>query len=641
VWIEFGGIEEGVVGLIEEALRGMGTRDSGLRARLLARLSAAMAYSDLRERTVSLSQQAVEMARRIGDSGALAYAMAARQFTGGPDDVEERLAAASELISVASAANSEMVLEGRFWRLHALLELGDRPAVDVELEAIVRGAEKWRQPRYLYFAGLLRTMRALLDGRAAESERLAYEALALGQRWSPPAAAQALGIHMFTLRSVQGGLEELEETFNGLVQQYPGLPGFRAALAYLYSESGRQEEARTEFERVAASDFTDLPRNFPWLPTLAGLSEVCAFLGDRERAATLYNLLLPYARRNIVASPGGPVYGSVSHYLGVLARTMSRWDEGARHFDDALTLHVRMGARPHVALTQHEFATMLVARGGPGDLDKALKLLGPALRTTEKLGLRRLRDKVMALKREVLDRASPGVRTGVGAGGSEGPDDTGVTVPVQLEAGLSAQTGVFRKEGDYWAIAYEGTEFRLKESVGLCYLAELLSHPGREFLAIDLVTTFHRDWTNLSTPPCGVTGEQGCTVASPHPMLKDAGPILDPQAKMAYRRRLADLREELKEAQGFNDLERASRMQEEIGFLRDELARALGLGGRDRKAASHVERARVSVTRAIRAAVRKIGRNNPALGRHLTATIKTGTFCCYTSRPTPPVCWTF
>ena len=121
----------------------------------------------------------------------------------------------------------------------------------------------------------------------------------------------------------------------------------------------------------------------------------------------------------------------------------------------------------------------------------------------------------------------------------------------------------------------------------------------------------------------------------------DAGVVLDRQAREAYRRRLRDLRAERSEAQAANDLARAQRAESEIMFVEEELKRALGLGGRARRAASDIERARVSVTRAIRSAVRKIARHDTALGRHLTTAIKTGTFCSYRRDLGPLTSWTF
>jgi AbrB family looped-hinge helix DNA binding protein len=109
--------------------------------------------------------------------------------------------------------------------------------------------------------------------------------------------------------------------------------------------------------------------------------------------------------------------------------------------------------------------------------------------------------------------------------------------------------------------------------------------------------------------------------------LGDAGPALDAEAKAAYRERLREIRREIAEAEGWNDPERVARLQAEEEALKHELIAALGLGGRDRSAASAAERSRVSVTRAIRAALVRIAEQSPALGDHFDATIRTGTFC--------------
>lgn len=99
------------------------------------------------------------------------------------------------------------------------------------------------------------------------------------------------------------------------------------------------------------------------------------------------------------------------------------------------------------------------------------------------------------------------------------------------------------------------------------------------------------------------------------------------------------LRSELAQAEEWNDTERASAARAELDFLKSELAAAVGLGGRDRHAASATERARISVTRAIRGALERIGSECPSLGRHLEATIRTGTYCSYTPDPRAPIRW--
>jgi non-specific serine/threonine protein kinase len=137
----------------------------------------------------------------------------------------------------------------------------------------------------------------------------------------------------------------------------------------------------------------------------------------------------------------------------------------------------------------------------------------------------------------------------------------------------------------------------------------------------------------------GPTGSGGGGGLALRPDLGDAGVLLDASAKDAYKARLAELRAGLEEAEGGNDPLRATKARVELDFLVGELARAVGLGGRDRRAASHAERARLNATRAIRAAVANLARANPLLGRHLVVTIRTGRYCSYTPDPRVPIAW--
>ena len=105
--------------------------------------------------------------------------------------------------------------------------------------------------------------------------------------------------------------------------------------------------------------------------------------------------------------------------------------------------------------------------------------------------------------------------------------------------------------------------------------------------------------------------------------------MLDATAKDAYRRRLAEIEDDIEQARAFGDTERAAQADAERDFLVRELSRAVGLGGRDRRAASTSERARVSVTRAIRQAIARVGEHHPRLREHLEQTIRTGTYCAY------------
>src|SRR5262245_2161724 len=166
----------------------------------------------------------------------------------------------------------------------------------------------------------------------------------------------------------------------------------------------------------------------------------------------------------------------------------------------------------------------------------------------------------------------------------------------------------FRREGAYWTVCYDGSVARLKDAKGLRYLARLLGHPGREFHVIDL------EAAGVPASRSAACGRAGAGELRVRPDLGDAGELLDARARAAYQARLAELAAELEDAERCNDAGRAAKAGAERDFLVAELARAVGLGGRDRRAASHAERARLNVTRAIRAAMAKLARANPSLG---------------------------
>ena len=189
----------------------------------------------------------------------------------------------------------------------------------------------------------------------------------------------------------------------------------------------------------------------------------------------------------------------------------------------------------------------------------------------------------------------------------------------------TAAAHIFRKHGDYWTISFGGTDFDLKDAKGLHYIAHLLGNPGKEVAAIDLATlTAVGDLDPLRR-----------TID-----LGDAGEVLDARSRSEYQRRLAELREEIERVSRMNDLGATERAQVEYEALTAQLAAAAGFRGRARRFASHRERARVAVTRSIRAAIVKIRHSNGSLGRHLAKTVRTGHFCCYVqSEPTPD--WQF
>ena len=283
--------------------------------------------------------------------------------------------------------------------------------------------------------------------------------------------------------------------------------------------------------------------------------------------------------------------GAVSRYLGLLAKTIGRLDDAELHLSDAVALNERMGAKPWAAHSRFDLADVLLERDAPGDRERATEALRTARATCQELGM-------PALAEKVANRLAD-----LGAGRVHVPEPPGPTGPA-----------TFRREGEYWTVVFGGDAFRLRDTKGLQYLARLLAEPGREFHVLDLV---------------GSRPESG----------GDAGALLDPQAKAAYRRRLDELEEEIQDAESTGDARRIEHARSEREFIARELGTALGLGGRDRVAASASERARVNVTRAVKATLGRIAEHSSTLGRHLEATVRTGTYCSYEPDPRVPVPW--
>jgi tetratricopeptide (TPR) repeat protein len=202
----------------------------------------------------------------------------------------------------------------------------------------------------------------------------------------------------------------------------------------------------------------------------------------------------------------------------------------------------------------------------------------------------------------------------------------------------AVQTGVFVRNGEFWTLGYGTATFSLKDIKGLGYIERLLQHPGEEFHSLDLLNGPEGSAADVASSD-QASLLSGATISVGG--LGDAGEMLDAKAKQEYQRKLVELREELGELRERGDEPGAARVEEEIDFIAREVARAVGLGGRDRRAGSAAERARLNVTRAIKSALQKICEHNTQLGELLDRSIRTGSFSCYLANPRDRIAWQF
>ncbi len=170
-----------------------------------------------------------------------------------------------------------------------------------------------------------------------------------------------------------------------------------------------------------------------------------------------------------------------------------------------------------------------------------------------------------------------------------------------------------------WSVGCSGRTAAVSEMKGFRYLRLLLERPGVPVGALELTQAV-----------AGHPATVGQT---------STGEMIDRQALAAYRRRIAELDEELMQARAWSDTSRSAALAAERGMLLDEVAAATGFAGRRRRGGGDAERARIAVRKSLAAAIGRLGDVDPELARLLRDTIRTGATCCYEPDPARPVRW--
>lgn len=392
---------------------------------------------------------------------------------------------------------------------------------------------------------------------------------------------------------IEGAEQALLAAHRGGWDPQPGLALVRLAQGDVATASASIREALERPSRVPSKELpphTDLQR----APLLEAQVEIEVAAGDIEKARSAADELQLVAAR---------FHGKALDAGATLAQGRVRLTQGdaagaERLCSEAARLWSEVGAPYEAAVARLVLAEALRA-GGSGERA-----------AMEHQAARSILERI-----EGAQAADPAMQGGDG-----------------WEEHAVADLNVFRREGDYWSVVFEGRTVRVRDLKGMRYLARLLAHPGREFHVLDLVA---EERGHVAQAESGQAGELT------HSTLGDAGEILDTRAKDAYRRRLVEIEGDVEQARVLGDAEREAQADAERDFLVRELSRAVGLGGRDRRAASASERARVGVTRALRKAIGRIGEHNPQLGEHLDGAIRTGTYCAYQPVSRAPGKWKF
>jgi hypothetical protein len=290
-----------LIGLLEEALAALPAEDGPLRARLLARLAAALQPADDPEHPVALAREAIAMARRVDDEPTrievlVAGTSAMLFFT----DPRERLPLDEELVALATRAGDHLaVLRGLMRLVYDHLELGDPTNADrtiAEYDELSRAIDL---PAFRWRAPVMRAMRAMMDGRYDAAEALCAEAGAIAARVDDGNATATLAMQTFARAVLQGRLAEVEERLPAILDLLTRADSLfrRAFRASMLARLGRAEEAREDLELLVLGPHVVRHPAHVWL------ADACLALGHAEAAAKLITLLEPLAHRRFSWSP--------------------------------------------------------------------------------------------------------------------------------------------------------------------------------------------------------------------------------------------------------------------------------------------------------------------------------------------------
>jgi class 3 adenylate cyclase/DNA-binding CsgD family transcriptional regulator/tetratricopeptide (TPR) repeat protein len=370
-----------------------------LRVELLAHLGRAYVYCARVDQAKEAHRRAVALARQIGDQTGLCMALASIAAAGyWPDLLHERLVASHEAWAISEELNQPLRLDVLLsYYLLDLIRVGDIPSLNRVRE---QGLRLSKQSGSLHDQAVCRCIEALVavnEGRFADAEAWAAQALELGRRVAEDLAVGTYGMQMFCLRREQGQLREALPLLQHFVRTTPKGQIWQPGLALVYAELDMRSECQAQFESLPWSRVTKAPTDASTMTIAMFAAELCSYLGDAARAALLYPLLKPHAGTNLVADTAGPCLGSADRLLGRLAAVMGRWDMAERHFEVALQMDQKTGWRVWLAHSRYAYAAMLHRRASAGDLDRARALLAEACAESTALGMNALTPRITAL----------------------------------------------------------------------------------------------------------------------------------------------------------------------------------------------------------------------------------------------------
>lgn len=359
---------------------------------MLSTLAVERYFTGDRARCDALSAEAVTLARRLDDRGALAGALADRHVAiSGPDTVEERLALAEEMLALTTGLGPDVEARARLHRMLDRLEAGDGEGFHEDLRAVAALAARHGLPLVQVQVGWVDNAQVLYKGDFVSAERLMQQAFARNAQVNPEDALMAMGGQLCQLQHLRGTVPGFADQVRRAIDDQPQVATeWSMVLALVLCDERQLDELGPLWRRLRSGHFDDLRRDMVWSLLLVAAAEISLTLGDVEAAVDVERHLEVLAGKVATFGTGHMCWGAVDRYRGMAALAQGRLDDAIERLHAGIELDERLGGSPFVALGRFRLAQAMAARGGPGDAARAAELLASAADTATALGMGRL-----------------------------------------------------------------------------------------------------------------------------------------------------------------------------------------------------------------------------------------------------------
>jgi DNA-binding CsgD family transcriptional regulator/tetratricopeptide (TPR) repeat protein len=397
--------------LLEEASAALGDQRSELRVGLLSGLARALDMRGEHQGAAAVRSTAIDLARKLNDRGGLANVLMRSYWSRGATTLEQII----EMLSEAKALGEEMdnievQTEASSWRVPSFVAAGELTSARSEVSDLLQMAKASAQPFMIHVAEHYRSAIALADGHLEQADDAAQRSYEAARLLTGGGTTGTYGLQLFSLRREQGRLAELAPVVRVLAGSGREHGAWGPGMVALLAELGMEEEARSQLERIM-HDGLEQFRESLWLAALAYITDACSALGDRATAELVYPQLEPLSGTGVMIGHLVSFYGAADRYLGMLAATLGELDRAEQHFELAIELNRRMGARTWLAHSQYQYARALIGRGRDAE-ERAGALAAEARELATRIRLRGLAGRIDALgargaQSELPDGLSP------------------------------------------------------------------------------------------------------------------------------------------------------------------------------------------------------------------------------------------